>query len=120
MTPELLTFLDAIKGEDITTLYGFIEEAEKRRQSSPDEAPFYEAVKLALEDAINLHRQNRVFIFREGKLEILTVGGYCDRYQVATLDQLVFRHHARHCERQGACCHHVRALSQSNDRHLCW
>lgn len=78
MTPELLTFLDAIKGKDITTLYGMIEEAEKRRQSTTNEAPFYEAVKTALEEAINLHRQNRVFIFREGKLEILTVGDYCD------------------------------------------
>ncbi len=79
MTPELLTFLAAIKSEDITTLYGFIEEAEKRRQSSPDEAPFYETVKTALEDAINQHPQNRVFVFSEGKLEVLTVGDYCDR-----------------------------------------
>lgn len=69
ITPELLTFLDSIKGEDITTLYGFIDEAEKRRQSSPNEAPFYEAVKTALEDAINLHSQNRVFVFRDDKLE---------------------------------------------------
>ena len=91
MTPELLTFLDAIKGKDITTLYGLIEEVEKRRQSTTNEAPFYEAVKTALEDAINLHRQNRVFVFSDGKLEILPVGDYCDRYQVATLDQLVFR-----------------------------
>ena len=91
MTPELLTFLDAIKGKDITTLYGLIEEVEKRLQSTTNEAPFYEAVKTALEDAINLHRQNRVFVFRDDKLEILTVGDYCDRYQVATLDQLVFR-----------------------------
>ena len=91
MTPELLTFLDAIKGKDITTLYGLIEEVEKRRQSTTNEAPFYEAVKTALEDAINLHRQNRVFVFSDGKLEILPVGDYCDRYQVATLDQFVFR-----------------------------
>lgn len=29
--------------------------------------------------------------FSDGKLEIPTVGDYCDRYQVATLDQLVFK-----------------------------
>ncbi|MBS5492931.1 MAG: hypothetical protein KHX35_11310 [Sutterella wadsworthensis] len=69
MTPELLTFLDAIKDKDITTLYGLIEEVEKRRQSTTNEAPFYEAVKTALEDAINLHRQNRVFVFSDGKLK---------------------------------------------------
>lgn len=32
-----------------------------------------------------------MFVFSEGKLEVLTVEDYCDRYKVATLDQLVFR-----------------------------
>ena len=48
MTPELLTFLDAIKGEDITTLYGMIEEPENVANRQPTKPPFMMQLKRRL------------------------------------------------------------------------
>lgn len=48
MTPELLTFLAAIKSEDITTLYGMIEEPENVANRQPTKPPFMMQLKRRL------------------------------------------------------------------------
>lgn len=90
MTPALLSFLTAELNKSWNGFWDLITKADRLIDTDKDNAETHAAVKAEFEDLITQYRQNRVFVFSKGRLEIVTVGEYCDRHHVATLDQLSF------------------------------
>ena len=90
MTPALLSFLTDSLNESWNGFWDLITKADRLIDTDKANAETHAAVKAELEDLITLYRQNRVYVFSKGRLEIITVGEYCDRHHVATLDQLSF------------------------------